>query len=138
MYLMVPNNGNDLTNEQRLMLELRRGTVALAVLGALRTPAYGYSLQQKLAERKFEVDQGTLYPLLRRLEEQGLLTSDWTVDEERPRKYYRLSQEGFRVLEGLTGQWARLVQVIDDLLGAEDPDAKPGVAAKGEGHDTRR
>jgi PadR family transcriptional regulator PadR len=105
-------------HEQRLAVELRRGIVALAALSALRTPTYGYSLQQRLAEQGFDIDQGTLYPLLRRLDEQGLLESDWSIDEGRPRKYYRLSAQGTEVLASLTDQWGRMVKVVDGLIAA--------------------
>jgi DNA-binding PadR family transcriptional regulator len=110
--------GDDQTalHEQRLALELRRGIVALAVLSALKEPEYGYSLQQTLIEQGFEVEQGTLYPLLRRLNDQGLLESDWTVDGDRPRKYYRLSVEGVRVLASLTEQWGQIVKAVDSML----------------------
>jgi PadR family transcriptional regulator PadR len=105
-------------HEQRLGVELRRGIVTLAALTALRAPTYGYSLQQRLHEQGFEIDQGTLYPLLRRLDEQGLLDSDWSIDEGRPRKYYRLSAQGTEVLASLTAQWGRMVKVVDGLLNA--------------------
>jgi PadR family transcriptional regulator, regulatory protein PadR len=115
------SNGANAANgdhEQRLGVELRRGIVTLAALSALRAPTYGYSLQQRLAEQGFEIDQGTLYPLLRRLDEQGLLESDWSIDEGRPRKYYRLSQQGTEVLASLTEQWGRMVKVVDGMLAA--------------------
>ena len=102
--------------EQRLALELKRGVVALAVLSALREPGYGNSLQQRLVDRGLDVDQGTLHPLLRRLDEQRLLESDWNVEGARPRKYYRLSVDGERVLASMRGQWADLVRVVDGLL----------------------
>jgi DNA-binding PadR family transcriptional regulator len=131
----------DPAQEQRLAGELRRGVVVLAVLGALRRPAYGYSLQQALAERGFPVEQGTLYPLLRRLDEQGMLESDWTVDEERPRKYYRLSGQGAAALAALTAEWGRLGRVLDGLLtpGA-GPDGADGARPEPEGvtHDADR
>jgi len=112
-------NGNA-THEQRLAVELRRGIVSLAALSGLRTPTYGYLLQQRLAAQGFEIDQGTLYPLLRRLDEQGLLASDWRIDEGRPRKYYRLSAQGVEVLASLTAQWGRMVTVVDGLLAKGD------------------
>lgn len=102
--------------ERKLTLELRRGVVALAALAALRAPTYGYSLQQRLSEAGFEVDQGTLYPLLRRLDKEGLLESDWNVDGSRPRKYYTLSAEGKAVLDSLQGQWDQLVHVVGGLF----------------------
>lgn len=123
---MAMNDEQRAAVDQKLTLELRRGIVTLAVLGALRTPTYGYSLQQRLEEGGLEVDQGTLYPLLRRLDEQGLLDSDWNVEGARPRKYYRLSEDGRAVFEDLRGQWHLLVEVVDDLLdaGVEGDDEK--------------
>ena len=79
------------------VMELRRGTLILSVLSQLETPAYGYSLVQLLASKNLAIDQSTLYPLLRRLEKQGLLDSDWSVEESRPRKYYVLSDKGKKV-----------------------------------------
>ena len=88
--------------------ELRRGTVVLACLVRLRAPDYGYALLEALARDGIDVDTNTLYPLLRRLEKQGLLTSEWNTDEARPRKFYRTSEEGRRVAAILTADWDRL------------------------------
>lgn len=103
-------------NISNLRLELRRGVVVLAVLSQMNKPQYGYSLIQGLAEQGLDVDEGTLYPLLRRLEKQGLLESEWEVGESRPRKYYRLSKEGRKVLTTLTADWFETVDVIRNLL----------------------
>jgi len=102
--------------QSRLTLELRRGALALAILSQVDTPQYGYSLLQTLAEDGLEIDQGTLYPLLRRLEEQGLLSSSWDLEGRRPRKYYVLSDSGVELLESLSTEWRRLVDVMDVLL----------------------
>lgn len=102
-----------------LRLELRRGIVVLAVLSQLQSPQYGYSLVQRLAERGLEVEEGTLYPLLRRLEKQGLLASEWDVNETRPRKYYRISPQGRKVLDTLTSDWFETVDVMHKLLYGE-------------------
>ncbi len=107
---------------EKLALELRRGTLVLATLGRLRSPKYGYALVQDLAGYGLEIDQGTLYPLLRRLDEQGLLESNWNVEGSRPRKYYRLSAAGAEVLEGLAGQWQELVEVVERLLADSEGD----------------
>lgn len=88
----------------------------LATLSQLDSERYGYSLLQRLAERGLEIEQGTLYPLLRRLDEQGLLESDWKVEGPRPRKYYRMSEEGRRVLAELEAHWGGLVTTIANLL----------------------
>lgn len=104
------------TPSEKLSLELRRGVLVLAALSQLGSERYGYSLLQRLAERGLEIEQGTLYPLLRRLDEQGLLESDWRVEGPRPRKYYRLSAEGRRVLAELEKQWQGLVEVMTGLL----------------------
>ncbi|HYH12464.1 MAG TPA: PadR family transcriptional regulator [Thermomicrobiales bacterium] len=96
--------------------ELRRGTVVLAVLATLRTPGYGYALLEDLSEAGIEVDANTLYPLLRRLEKQGLLTSAWDTEGERPRKYYRTSDDGTASLRALAAEWARLNESLSRLL----------------------
>jgi DNA-binding PadR family transcriptional regulator len=101
---------------ENLMLELRRGTLVLSVLSELRQRQYGYSLKERLAQDGVEIDQGTLYPLLRRLEKQGLLDSVWQVEESRPRRYYVLSTPGQQVLETMSHQWRELVRVMDQLL----------------------
>src|SRR5690606_33303355 len=101
-------------NEQisKLRLEIRRGIVVLAVLSQLDTARYGYSLIQELNTQGFEIEEGTLYPLLRRLEQQGLLESEWEEGEARPRKYYRISPVGRRVLEELTAEWQQTVHIM--------------------------
>lgn len=101
---------------QDLRLELRRGVVVLAVLSQMSTPRYGYSLVQQLAEQGFEVEEGTLYPLLRRLEKQGLLASEWEIGEARPRKYYHISPAGRQVLDALTAEWLATVEVMQAIL----------------------
>jgi len=88
--------------------ELRRGTVVIACLVVLRTPDYGYALLETLNELGFQVDANTLYPLLRRLEKQGLLTSDWNTDQARPRKFYRTSPEGEKLAALLVADWTAL------------------------------
>lgn len=105
---------DDLINNFRL--ELRRGVVVLAVLSQMETPQYGYSLIQRLAEHGLDVEEGTLYPLLRRLEKQGLLVSEWDTSETRPRKYYQISQQGRKVLNTLTTDWFETVDVMHKLL----------------------
>jgi len=96
--------------------ELRRGLIVMAVLSQLNEPQYGYSLIKLLAEKGFGVDQGTLYPLLRRLEDRGLLESDWVVDDPRPRKYYRINSTGESILADLKTEWDALVQVLEGVL----------------------
>ena len=100
----------------KLSQELRRGSLVLAALSQLREPKYGYALIDDLAGRGLQIEQGTLYPLLRRLEEQGLLRSEWNVDGSRPRRYYVLSPEGQQVLEALTDDWLQLTQALVGLL----------------------
>jgi DNA-binding PadR family transcriptional regulator len=95
--------------------ELRRGTVVVASLTVLRSPGYGYSLLETLSAAGFEVEANTLYPLLRRLESQGLLTSLWNTDEARPRKFYRTTEQGEAVVAALRTEWARLDRAVGDL-----------------------
>ena len=99
-----------------LRLELRRGSLILAVLGQLRREHYGYTLRKALAEAGVEIDEGALYPMLRRLEQQGLLTSEWREEEKRNKRFYRLSGEGRAVLERLTDEWTSLNASIADIL----------------------
>ncbi|WP_134772205.1 PadR family transcriptional regulator [Ornithinimicrobium flavum] len=98
-----------------LSQELRRGTVVLAALASLDAPRYGYALQQHLAEAGVEVEGNTLYPLLRRLEKQGLLTSQWNTDETRPRKFYTLTDTGHTALTALTREWHSLHTALTTL-----------------------
>ncbi|MCB0120431.1 MAG: PadR family transcriptional regulator [Anaerolineales bacterium] len=101
---------------ENVVLELRRGVIVLAALSQLTTEEYGYSLLKKLAELGLEVDQGTLYPLLRRLEAQGLLESVWKLEESRPRRYYVISAEGKKILPKMKKEWAGIVSVMDKML----------------------
>ena len=105
--------------------ELRRGTVVVASLTVLRTPGYGYSLLETLSSAGFDVEANTLYPLLRRLETQGLLTSAWNTDDARPRKFYRTTEQGDAIAAALRTEWTRLDRAVTDLDGppaADTPD----------------
>jgi PadR family transcriptional regulator, regulatory protein PadR len=100
-----------------LTQELRRGVLPLAVLSMLRENKYGYALINDLAQFGIEIDQGTLYPMLRRLETQGLLQSSWLIEGTRPRRYYAISAAGSEVLELLSKDWKNLNTLMDKLLG---------------------
>jgi PadR family transcriptional regulator len=100
----------------KLETELRRGVLVLAVLSQLRTAQYGYSLRQALARSGMPIEEGTLYPLLRRLEEQGLLKSEWRIEEGPPRRYYTLNRKGTQLYEDLTENWRGLIATMDRLL----------------------
>lgn len=100
----------------KLELELRRGTIVLATLSQLKSPQYGYSLRQALSARGMEIEEGTLYPLLRRLEKQGLLSSEWRPQGGPPRRYYELSTDGRRLYAVLSKSWRSLSAVVDDLI----------------------
>jgi DNA-binding PadR family transcriptional regulator len=104
---------------ENLASELRRGVLVLAVLAQCRSVQYGYSLKQQLSAAGLDINEGTLYPLLRRLEGQGLLRSEWLVTEDRPRRYYTLSTRGAEVLEKLVKEWQELVSVVDNVLPRE-------------------
>lgn len=104
----------------KLDLELRRGVVVLAVLSRLETAQYGYSLRKALEEMGMPIEEGTLYPLIRRLESQGLLASEWRIEGARPRRYYRLSAEGAALYTKLKGSWHQLVSAMDRLLGEKE------------------
>lgn len=101
---------------ENLRLELRRGGLVLAVLGQLRAEQYGYTLKKALADMDLAVDEGTLYPLLRRLESQGLLVSEWREQDKRQKRFYQLSDEGRRILGQLSSEWRRLNAALDRIL----------------------
>jgi DNA-binding PadR family transcriptional regulator len=102
---------------ENVVLELRRGVIVLAVLSRLSEEQYGYSLLKMLSDQGLEVDQGTLYPLLRRLEAQGLLQSIWKIEGARPRRYYVISAEGRKLLSKLKKEWTSIVSVMEKMLG---------------------
>lgn len=99
-----------------LVLELRRGTLILLVLSQLREPRYGYDLVKRLNDRSVSIDANTLYPLMRRLEGQGLLTSQWDTGEAKPRKYYRITPEGQEVLEKTAKYWNEFSKNVNEML----------------------
>lgn len=104
---------------EKLTQELRRGSIVLATLSQLDEAKYGYALIEDMAKKGLEIEQGTLYPLLRRLEEQGLLQSEWNVEGSRPRRYYVISSDGQDVLEALKVEWDQLAYVMGELI--KDP-----------------
>jgi PadR family transcriptional regulator PadR len=101
---------------ENLRLELRRGCVVLAVLAALRVEQYGYTLRKALAEHGMEIDEGTLYPLLRRLESQGLLESEWREEGKRSKRFYSLSAQGERMRGQLLAEWRGIDASLDAIL----------------------
>lgn len=103
----------------KLMQELRRGTLTISVLSQISKPQYGYSLVTLLGEKGIHVEPGTLYPMLRRLEKQGLLESKWDTNDSRPRKYYLLSSTGKEVYDLLVAEWKRIVVNLDHLIESE-------------------
>ena len=100
---------------ENLRLELRRGCLVLAVLAQLQTEHYGYTLRKALADHGIEIDEGTLYPLLRRLETQGLLRSEWREEAKRNKRFYRISPEGVPVYEKLLEEWRRINMSVDRI-----------------------
>ena len=112
---MSPGNSNiDLF--ENLRLELRRGSLILAVLVALRKEHYGYTLRKTLADQGMAIDEGTLYPLLRRLETQGLLLSEWREEDKRNKRFYRLSGEGKAILKPLIAEWQSINSSLNGIL----------------------
>src|SRR5687767_10574030 len=99
-----------------LRLALRGGCVVLAVLAQLRTEHYGYTLKKELNDRGMDIDEGTLYPLLRRLETQGLLASEWREEDKREKRFYRLSPEGRAILRQLLDEWRALNGALDNIV----------------------
>lgn len=108
------------TQFQNFLTELRRGSLTLAVLGCLKEKLYGYALLQAMQEKFIDIEANTLYPLLRRLESQGLLISEWDTSESRPRKYYSLSEKGRLVYKELLAEWKKMQSSIDSICGKDD------------------
>jgi len=112
---MTPGTSNhDLF--ENLRLELRRGSLVLAVLAGLRKEQYGYTLRKTLSEQGMAIDEGTLYPLLRRLESQGLLLSEWREEEKRNKRFYRLSADGKMILKQLLAEWQSINSSLNGML----------------------
>ena len=101
---------------ENLKLELRRGCLIVAVLAQLRTEQYGYTLRKALADDGLAIDEGTLYPLLRRLETQGLLVSQWREEDKRNKRFYRLSAVGEQTLTQLLGEWQNINSSLNKIL----------------------
>jgi PadR family transcriptional regulator PadR len=108
---------------ENLRLELRRGCLIVAVLAELRTEQYGYTLRKSLTEHGIAIDEGTLYPLLRRLETQGLLASEWREQDKRNKRFYRLSSDGEVILAQLMIDWESMNSALDGIL--KDTGPKP-------------
>jgi len=103
-----------------LRLELRRGSLTVAVLAALRVEQYGYTLRKTLDDKGLVVEEGTLYPLLRRLESQGLLTSEWREEDKRSKRFYLLSGDGARMLDLLLAEWQAIGRSLTGILSESD------------------
>src|ERR1700737_4746679 len=114
MSQLVKSMGADLF--ENLRLELRRGCLVVAVLAALRTEQYGYTLRKALADEGMAIDEGTLYPLLRRLESQGLLVSEWREEDKRNKRFYVLSADGKLMLKQLLPEWKSIDSSLTGIL----------------------
>ncbi len=108
---------------EKLRQELRRGSLILAVLVQLRSEHYGYTLRKALAAHGLDIDESTLYPLLRRLETQGLLTSEWREEDKRNKRFYRLSTEGRPILDQLLSEWRAIDGALTSIGMASPPQA---------------
>jgi PadR family transcriptional regulator PadR len=117
---MVKKTTPNTTIAGKMVQELRRGAMVLAVLSQLHQEHYGYSLRQELATRGFDINEGTLYPMLRRLETQGLLQSRWEVGDGRPRRYYSLSPQGKVLFLDLKAEWKYLGMTMEQVLSKND------------------
>jgi PadR family transcriptional regulator, regulatory protein PadR len=101
---------------ENIRLELRRGSLILAVLAQLRTEQYGYTLRKSLAAHGMTIDEGTLYPLLRRLETQGLLVSEWREEDKRNKRFYVLSADGKQILKQLLAEWKNIDSSLNGIV----------------------
>jgi PadR family transcriptional regulator, regulatory protein PadR len=113
---MTPTTATDNNLFENLRLELRRGSLILAVLAQLRSEQYGYTLRKSLAEHGMAIDEGTLYPLLRRLETQGLLVSEWREEDKRNKRFYSLSTEGKQGLKYLLAEWKSIEASLNGIV----------------------
>lgn len=109
---------------QSFITELRRGSLTLAVLACLKEPHYGYALLQTMQEKNIDIEANTLYPLLRRLESQGLLTSDWDTSESRPRKFYSVSEKGTFAYQVLWQEWVKIRDSIENVYEKGEKDGQ--------------
>lgn len=114
------NSNNEEQVIDGLFQELRRGTIVISVLSQLNKPQYGYSLVMSLEENGLQIEPGTLYPLLRRLEKQGLLTSNWDTEQSKPRKYYEISEFGITIYHKLCKKWNELVTTMSHFINKEE------------------
>jgi PadR family transcriptional regulator PadR len=112
----MTNSTENISLLENLRLELRRGCLVLAVLAELRNEQYGYTLRKGLSDRGMVIDEGTLYPLLRRLESQGLLVSEWREEDKRNKRFYRISRDGKVVLKQLLVEWETIGLSLDEIL----------------------
>ncbi len=112
----MANSIENASSLENLRLELRRGCLVLAVLAQLRTEQYGYTLRKSLDEHGLAIDEGTLYPLLRRLESQGLLVSEWREEGKRNKRFYKISREGKLILKQLLAEWQGIGLSLDEIL----------------------
>ena len=104
------------SNFENVSIELKRGLTNLVVLSQCKEPTYGYELVKSLDEKSFPLDANTVYPLLRRLEKQGLLRSDWDVTTDKPRKYYLISEMGEVFFERLKAQWYEMIEIVKNVI----------------------
>lgn len=114
--------------QDRAQAELKRGVLQLAVLASLRAPTYGYDLLKVLEQAGIPTEEGTLYPILRRLDKEGLLAAEWNTSGTRPRKYYRTTDRGQDVLDALVADWTGVTRALERVLAppGEMPDSSPG------------
>ena len=127
MFRTVDNSTAEIL--ENLRSELRRGSLIVAVLAELRQEQYGYTLRKSLEENGISMDEGTLYPLLRRLESQGLLASEWREQDKRNKRFYRLSQQGEVILTQLLLDWENLSQSLRAILQQLQPGPAPESSA---------
>ena len=115
-HYMPPGTDNHSGLFENLRLELRRGSLILAVLSALGKEQYGYTLRKALEDHGIPIDEGTLYPLLRRLESQGLLLSEWREEDKRNKRFYRLSPDGKAILKELLAEWQSINASLNGMI----------------------
>ncbi len=96
--------------------EMNRGFVQILVLALLENETYGYSMVRAIRDLGYEVEENTLYPMLRRLEKNGWVRSKWDVSEDRPRKFYAITDAGRGLRTELLAIWRKQNGILQRFM----------------------
>jgi PadR family transcriptional regulator, regulatory protein PadR len=101
---------------ERFETEVKRGVMQVAVMCLLEKERYGYDIIRSLKEAGLGIEEGTLYPILRRLEDERILSSRWVTEGPRPRKYYKITDYGREIRGKLLGSLKSIGDALDKLI----------------------